>query len=471
MNTPKLKIVTLAVAAAIGLSACGGANDSTSTSSSSVTGVITGFGSVFVDGVEYETGSADFTLDGVPGDEAQLAVGMVVTIEGAVNADGSTGVANSVSFADEAEGVVLANNYLVDGTLDIMGQTVRIDANTSLDSKVATITSFDLIAPGNIVEVSGFSNGSGDIYATRLEVKKQTLEQGDEMEVKGVISGLDEAAQTFTIGSLTIDYSTAALDNISTLSDGLFVEVKSDNSLSGNTLVASKIELENDGKKDEKGNSGEKRKFEGIIMNINGDMLTINGQSVYLDDTTEFENGDASMLTTETKITVEAEFDANGQLIAQEIKFREEGDTEFVGNVESIDTINGTITLMGTTFNIDNTTIMKDEQEANGQTPIRYFDLGDIAAGDWVEIRAAYDETSGQWQAVKVKRDDMETDEQQQITGAVTDVSVSGQMSVAGIDVDISTITGLNISVGNIVEIEGSFNAGGFSATSVQIED
>ena len=471
MNTPKLKIITLAVAAAIGLSACGGANDSTSTTSSSVTGVITGFGSVFVDGVEYETGSANFTLDGVPGDETQLAVGMVVTIEGAVNADGSTGVANSVSFADEAEGVVLTNNYLVDGTLDIMGQTVRIDANTSLDSKVATITSFDLIAPGNIVEVSGFSNGSGEIYATRLEVKKQSLEQGDEMEVKGVISGLDQVAQTFSIGSLTVDYSTASLDNISTLSDGLFVEVKSDNSLSGNTLVASKIELENGGKKDEEGNSGEERKFEGVIMNINGDMLTINGQSVYLDNTTEYENGDASMLTAETKVTVEAEFNADGQLIAQEIKFKKEGDTEFVGNVESIDPANNNITLMGTTFNVDNTTIMKDEQEANGQTPIRYFDLSDIAAGDWIEIRATFDETSNQWQAVKLKRDDMEADDQQQITGAVTDLSVSGQMSVAGIDVDISTITGLSVNVGDIVEIEGSFNAGGFSATSVQIED
>ncbi len=471
MNTPKLKIITLAVAAAIGLSACGGANDSTSTSSSSVTGVITGFGSIFVDGVEYETDTANFTLDGVPGDESQLAVGMVVTIDGVVNADGSTGVANSVRFADEAEGVVITNNYLVDGTLDIMGQTVHIDATTSLDSKVATITSFDLIAPGNIVEVSGFSNGNGDIYATRLEIKKQALEQGDEMEVKGLISGLDEVAQTFMIGNLTIDYSTASLDDISTLSNGLFVEVKSDNSLSGTTLVASKVELENGGKKYEEGDSGEERKFEGIIMGIDGNTLTINGQSVYLDNTTEFENGDASMLAVKGKITVEAEFNAEGQLIAREIKFKEEGDTEFVGNVESIDPANGTITLMGTTFNVNNTTIMKDEQQANGQTPIRYFDLSDIAAGDWVEIRAAFDEASSQWQAVKLKRDDMETDDQHQITGAVTDLSVSGQMSVAGIDVDISTITGLSVNIGDIVEIEGSFNAGRFSATSVQIED
>ena len=66
----KLKITTvsLAIAGVIGLTACGGggsgSDSSTATTGSMITsGVVTGFGSVFVDGVEFETDSSSFSLD------------------------------------------------------------------------------------------------------------------------------------------------------------------------------------------------------------------------------------------------------------------------------------------------------------------------------------------------------------------------------------------------------------------------
>jgi len=51
-------------------------------------GSITGFGSIFVNGVEYATAGAQIGIDGQPGTEAQLSVGDVVTVVGTVNADG-----------------------------------------------------------------------------------------------------------------------------------------------------------------------------------------------------------------------------------------------------------------------------------------------------------------------------------------------------------------------------------------------
>src|SRR5256885_5141775 len=45
-------------------------------------GSITGFGSIFVNGVEYATAGAQIGIDGQPGTEAQLSVGDVVTVVG-----------------------------------------------------------------------------------------------------------------------------------------------------------------------------------------------------------------------------------------------------------------------------------------------------------------------------------------------------------------------------------------------------
>ena len=169
----KITSVSLAIAAVIGLTACGGSGEgSDSTASSPVmsgstitTGVITGFGSVFVNGVEFETDDSSFSLDdgddGVENEDG-LAVGMVVTVTGTVHADGMTGSAKHIEFDDELEGIVNTNSVGADdtGTMTVMGQTVIVRTTTIFESDVAGIDSIDQVAAGNVVEVSGFSSGT-----------------------------------------------------------------------------------------------------------------------------------------------------------------------------------------------------------------------------------------------------------------------------------------------------------------------
>jgi hypothetical protein len=70
-------------------------------------GQITGFGSVYVNGIEFDTAGASYEVDdALASDDDALAVGMVVKVEGSVNADGLTGTAFSVSYDDDIEGVV-----------------------------------------------------------------------------------------------------------------------------------------------------------------------------------------------------------------------------------------------------------------------------------------------------------------------------------------------------------------------------
>src|SRR6185312_4748112 len=83
----------LAGVAAVLLAACGGTETagiegSGFTSPAAVSGPVTSFGSVFVNGVEYSTSAAQITIDGQTGTEAQLNAGQIVTIQGTVSSDG-----------------------------------------------------------------------------------------------------------------------------------------------------------------------------------------------------------------------------------------------------------------------------------------------------------------------------------------------------------------------------------------------
>ena len=138
-KTLKYSTISIAIAGIIGLSGCGGGGGSSSgTGSVTTSGVITGFGSVYVNGVEYETDGSSFSLDdGDDGIESEdeLEVGMVVTLTGTLNADGVTGTATHIEYDDELEGIVSASNVSNGiGTLVTMGQTVNVDADTEFEN-------------------------------------------------------------------------------------------------------------------------------------------------------------------------------------------------------------------------------------------------------------------------------------------------------------------------------------------------
>ncbi len=418
MNIIKLTNVAMAVAVTLGLSACGGGGSAgtAATASSASVGTITGFGSVFVNGVEFDTASANILIDGRPATEADLAVGMVAEIQG--TASGSTGAAISIDVSDELEGIVQSNSIPAagnSGTLVVMGQTVTVNANTLFESKLSGVIGVDQIAAGQIVEVSGYSDGTGTAVATRIEVKAADLAtylagHPDGVEVKGLVSALDTAAQTFSIGSLSVSYAGALVDSDVTLADGLYVEVKSVAGIDGaGALVASKVELEDGGEKGHRGKENEELEMEGIISSAyDGTAFSVNGTSVVVTDATEFDGGTTSALLLGAKVEVEGTFDAQGQLIATKVGFEDEGDTEVTGTVSAITATgvnSGTITLQdGSVISITNSTIMKDSRDI-GVVPDPHFNLQGLAVGDFVDLHLFTDAATGNLVAVKLERD------------------------------------------------------------------
>ena len=204
-------------------------------------GPITALGSIFVNGVEFQTTGATVTINGVNRDEKELQVGMVVKVEGMVNADGKTGKAERVTFDNNAAGPISSID-LGRGALEIMGQTVLVDAQTIIAALPgANLTLADLAA-SDMVEISGLADADGNIIATRISLQS-ILRQ---FEVSGRISS--PTASTFKINALTVDYSKAMLVKFGPtgIQEGDIVDVKG-GLASPTVLLADVIEKKSSG--------------------------------------------------------------------------------------------------------------------------------------------------------------------------------------------------------------------------------
>ena len=94
-----------------------------------VVGPINGFGSVVVNGIDFDTGSASVTLDDQPGVVSDLKIGMMVSVSGTLDSNTRFARAGEISFIDDAEGPIssidrTANSFVV------LGRTLFVDELT-----------------------------------------------------------------------------------------------------------------------------------------------------------------------------------------------------------------------------------------------------------------------------------------------------------------------------------------------------
>lgn len=402
-----------------GLTACGGGGSGGSDSGGnskqkSTSGSITSFGSIYVNGVRYDTSNASITIEDKAATESDLRVGMMVH----VIEDGNGGAA-TVENDNELEGLVNTNNIMSGqstGTMDIMGQIVTVDINTIFESSVSSITSIDQVVMNNIIEVDGYSTGVGTITATRVEVKAINLSSylishPEGIEVKGVVANNNAGAQTFDFGNLSINYAGAILDNLSSISDGVYVEVKSVQGMNAsNELIASRIELEDNGSPSHDGDEDDEYEVSGLVVAFSSSSVTVNGQTFQLDVQTSYDNGVQSDIQVAVMVEVEGKYNAAGVLVAEKVEFKStSASNKLSGTVASVVSPNnnndGTVTLnSGTIILVTSSTIMHDDRDI-GQVPNKFFNLSDLQTGDYIKVYAS-DNGDGTYTALKLERDD-----------------------------------------------------------------
>ncbi len=177
-----------------------------------VSGTITGFGSIFVNGVEYDIDNAAISIndDSSPAlSQADLRIGMVVTLT--ASDDGTVGTATRVIYDNEIKGPVSNLSTLSGGlkkTFTIFGTNAVVDvAGTSFDDSNAPGFSFATLADGDVVELSGLFDSAGTLVATYIE-KTDDLNPGNsEVEIKGVpATGTDAGVgQSFMLDGVTVN--------------------------------------------------------------------------------------------------------------------------------------------------------------------------------------------------------------------------------------------------------------------------
>lgn len=284
-------------------------------------GPITGFGSIFVNGIEYDIDSAKLTRNGHPATgQNEYRIGEYVTVKGTVNADGKTGTASEVVFTNELEGTVTAVTR--DGIhIDIMGQVIRVNALTVFHG----FSQLAELGVDNVVEVSGVRDGQDVLLAASITLKALRYEPGAVTEVKGFVRQLDTLNKTFQIGNLTVDYTQALQKDFGTtaLANGEYVEAKTRQVLQGNRLVAYEIELENEYDHFE---TGAEVELEGVVTRfVSIADFSVNRQAVVTTADTEFEDGAASALRLNALVEVDGEINAQGVLVAEEVSVKDFG--------------------------------------------------------------------------------------------------------------------------------------------------
>lgn len=354
-------------------------------------GTITGFGSVIVNGIRYETSGAQVNIDGNAGTESDLAVGQVVVVRGTLNDDGTTGVAERIDYDDIVEGPV-TDIDAVAGTITILEQLIRIDDGTSFGITIAP-ASVEGLQVDDRLEVSGFILADGSISATRIE-----RSDDNDLEIVGRVANV--AADTFTINGLVIDFSAATLEDFpnGTPEDGQLVEAEGNMLGAAGELIATRVEFEDDLFGDD---SPDQVEIEGFITRFNSAAdFDVEGVPVTTNAQTEFEGGSAADLDINRKVEVEGQFDANGVLVASEVEIKSAG---FIRIEALVDAVQGDVlTVLGLDVRVDSTTRAEDKSSAE----LEPFGLADINVGDYVEIRAF--ENADGLIATRLERDDFD---------------------------------------------------------------
>jgi len=446
----------------------------TASGSAAASGTITGFGSVFVNGKKFETNGAIFTVDGQSGSQNDLKLGMTVAVTGFFT--GSQRSASSVRQEDAVEGLV--QSVAADGlSLVVLGQTVLVDNTTIIDNNISGQNILNLIAGADSVEVNGHVRPDGIIQATFIEKK---LVGTVTPEVRGFVKNHNDGAKTFQIGALTVNYSTAIINDMPNPAgnswNGLLVEVKGNvfNAVT-TTLTATKVEPENPGV----GNNVDEFEVEGFVTQVlgPGDFF-IGTTHVQTTSSTEFRGGTIDEIVVGAKLSAEGRL-VNGILIAKHVKFHESARLE--GDIATIDLGAQTFTITGLP---DVTVSVNGQTEFKGNGGTTIGGLSDLAVGNHVRVRGR---VSGSNSVIATRVEQRSAAADVDLQGPVQAVS-NPNLTILGVTVNTGPLNdddfeGINdapigraaffnaVRVGTLVKVQGRLNGGLVTWREAELED
>ncbi|PAV25814.1 hypothetical protein CF392_09185 [Tamilnaduibacter salinus] len=424
-------------------------------------GPVSGFGSVFVNGVRFETDGRVSSDDGL-GREDQLSEGMIVRIRGEWRSD-DQGVASDVRYDDTLRGPLSAASWddaERTGSLTVLDQSVVLDGQTVFrGADPVTLAS----APADyVVRVSGWRQADGRFRASYVGargVAGAPFDDLTEVEIEGDVANLTQ--ETFTLGGRTVVFGDGALDDdIESLENGLSVEVEGSLQSDG-AILGSEIEPD-----DRTRYFGSDEDFEltgPVTEAAQNGQLAVSDIPVRIDDRTELDD-DLLPADLQPGLLVSVEGDLSDDIVrAEEIK-RREGDAELEASVLSIDRAAGVMNVGGVSVRLSTVSIITGDDDDR-------LTLSSLSTGDLLEIEGIQRRDEGGFlEALTIDRDDDDDEASWELEGRVSDAE-DNAITVLGVRIQSNSVPS-GLSAGDQVEVSYRQNAGGsFVASEIEVED
>lgn len=429
--------LAVAVVAGAALIACGAGGLTAGIEGTGVvsSGAISGFGSVFVNGVEFATTGTSILVNGQAATQSDLRAGQVVNVTGKLSANGTSGSASAIQYDASVRGPVSTVN-LAASTFTVLGQTVTVGSTTSLGADTGGAPTVANFVPGSLVEVSGFQGTGGSILAARVDLKTTIASD----LLSGTVAGLDAANLQFTLGTAAIDYSAASFDGFPAgraVAFGDAVQVTSAAGSATGLIHATAVRYI----AVVPGAGGSDGAIDGLVtrfasptdFDVAGTHATTNAATTYV-------NGAAATIAVGVHLRAEGTFDGSGVLLATQVSFDQSSPVLLLGALQAVTPGANTLQILGVTI----TTSVDTRFDDDAANPVVPFNLGSLAIGDTVEIRGRTNSAGGVDASLLTRRPPSTTVEVQ----GVATLAQAPNLSVLGINAVTDSITTTFLAAG-----------------------
>jgi len=376
-------------------------------SPTTVSGTVTAYGSIYVNGVHIDLNGAEVYIEGELASEQELQLGMVVdVITDAALPDTEQAMAQSVSYQRSLRGEVSQVLEVSDvrKVLKVLGQTLVV-----YDDAVFDGVSFEQLNVGSVVDVSGFVDAEGRLIASRLA----STSDGD-ADVRGALRSLDPAQSRFELGELEVDYSEALFESgeRDQLQEGTRVRLQG-GELDNGVFRAHRVEILGERQNPDAGEASR----EGVIQNVeSGAQFTLAGVPVDASEAV-FVGGEGVQLQAGQRAVVSGEI-RSGVLQAQSVQLLLPGVDRVRAVVDFVDPDTGELVLLGETYTSNRLTAFEDPARGN-----RFINMAEISQGDTVEV---YARSAGELRSVtRIRR--VDAGGQVELRGPVTSIDEGAQ--------------------------------------------
>lgn len=262
-----------------------------------IVGVITGFASICVNGVEvnYDT-TTPVWENGKPSAISQLAVGQVVSVT-AVN-NGQQLMARGIGVIQAVVGPISTVNPAT-GELRVMGQKINTAQINLSQLKV-----------GDWVRLSGHSLATGEVIASHIQA--MPMQANMQAQVRGIAQNAQ--GKTVMVGDTRVDLSAATPSATFMNGDELWISGIWNGRLLQAKEIAISPTVQGLGRV-------EKIVFEGFIHSSNSHNLSLGSQALVLSDRTQIVGGSSRELVVNRRVRVSGHLGSDQRIAVDRVEF------------------------------------------------------------------------------------------------------------------------------------------------------